>query len=153
MAGGSREIVERFARALAAFDKEGVQALLHDDFVDEYPQSGERIVGKANLVAMVEHYPGFDREPLHGELKPVLGGDDSWVVGPSYTVVHVIGSGEEFGISGILHYPNNETWHVAQFVRLRDGKVWRVVSFFGRPFDPPEWRRPYVQLADRGQDS
>lgn len=153
MAGGSREIVERYARAMGSFDKEAIQALLHDDFVDEYPQSGERIVGKANLRAMVENYPGFDREPLHGELRPVMGADDSFVVGPSYNIVQVIGSGDEFGVSGILHYPNDETWHIVQFVRLRDGKIWRVVSYFGQPFDPPEWRRQYVELSDAQERS
>jgi hypothetical protein len=148
VAGGSREIVELYARAMSVFDKDAIEGLLHDDFVDEYPQSGERIVGKANLAAMVEHYPGFDREPLHGQLKPVLGRDDSWAVGPSYNVVHVMGSGDEFGIAGVLHYPNNETWHVVQFVRVRAGKIWRVVSYFGQPFDPPEWRRPYVERRE-----
>ena len=96
MAGGSREIVERFAEALAAADLDAQAALFHDDIVDEYPQSGERVVGKANLRAIVEHYPGTDRRPIHGEVSKLVGANDEWVVGPSFNVTHIAGSGDEF---------------------------------------------------------
>jgi hypothetical protein len=41
-----------------AGDLDGVEALMHPDFYEDYPQSGERIRGAANARAEVENYPG-----------------------------------------------------------------------------------------------
>ena len=32
---------------------------MHDDYVEEYPQSGERIRGKQNVRSVYENYPGY----------------------------------------------------------------------------------------------
>ena len=55
--GGNRAIVERYAAALPG-DFAALSMLRHPDFVEEWPQSGERIRGHANYQAIHEHYPG-----------------------------------------------------------------------------------------------
>jgi len=147
MAGGSREIVERFGEALAAADLDAQTALFHDDIVDEYPQSGERVVGKANLRAIVEHYPGTDRRPIHGEVSKLVGANDEWVVGPSFNVTHIAGSGDEFVLVLMVTYPSGETWHMVQLVKMRDDRIWRLTTYFGAPFEAPAWRAPYVEMT------
>src|SRR2546428_257357 len=58
----NRTTVEKFLRAMAANDIEAQERLLSDDFVEEYPQSGERIRGKDNRRAIIENYPVEHRE-------------------------------------------------------------------------------------------
>ena len=53
-----RSVVERFARALQNKDFDEIEALVTDDFTDEMPQSGERVRGKANQLAILRNYPG-----------------------------------------------------------------------------------------------
>lgn len=149
MADGGRALVERWAKALGAVDVEAFKELVHDDAVDEYPQSGERVVGRANLEAVARHYPGVDTQPIHGAMDRVLGADDEWTMGPSFNVTRITGTGDEFAIAGTLTYPNEETWHVSQFIRIRDGRIWRITSYFSPPFDPPAWRAQWVEVADR----
>lgn len=56
------ETPEHLVRALwQAFDEgrfDDVQPLLADDFVAEWPQTNERIVGPANFIALNTTYPG-----------------------------------------------------------------------------------------------
>ncbi len=149
MAPSGREVVERYGRAVAAADMDAMVAVLHDDVIDEYPQSGERVVGKANMRALVEHYPGAEQAPLHGTVTKVVGAEDEWVVGPSYTMTHISGSGDDYALAGMIDYPNGETWHIVMLVRLRDGLIWRITSYFASPFEAPEWRAAWVEVPRR----
>jgi hypothetical protein len=147
MAEGSRDLVERWAKALGTMEPERMEPLVHDDLVDFYPQSGERVVGMANLRALRMNYPGAAEGPLHGELQAMVGADDAWVMGPSYNITHITGSGDSFAIAGTVTYPDSSVWHIIQFVQVRDGKIWRLTSYFAPPFDPPEWRSQWVELS------
>src|SRR5919198_2124815 len=53
----NREIVERYFAAYPS-DWETMGELRHPDFVEDWPQSGERIVGHENYRAIHENYPG-----------------------------------------------------------------------------------------------
>ncbi len=44
--------------AIGNGDWDAAAALLHDDFVQEWPQSGERIVGRDNALAINRNFPG-----------------------------------------------------------------------------------------------
>ena len=48
-----RAVVERFAKAILDKDFDAQAALIADDYVEEMPQSGERIRGKANWNAVI----------------------------------------------------------------------------------------------------
>jgi hypothetical protein len=48
----NRDTLER--QNIAAIDD-----LMHDDYVEEYPQSGERIRGKESARTVYENYPGI----------------------------------------------------------------------------------------------
>lgn len=54
----NRNTLERYFRAFGRHDLDTIDALLHDDYVEEYPQSGERIRGKQNARTVAENYPG-----------------------------------------------------------------------------------------------
>ncbi len=69
----NRQIVDRYARAMTEVDLDAVDELLHDDVIVEFPQSGERIRGRANRRATMENYPDGGIRPVLGR---VIGGED-----------------------------------------------------------------------------
>ena len=50
----NRTVVEQFVQAMIKNDVEAQDRLLSDDFVEDYPQSGEHIRGKDNRRAIIE---------------------------------------------------------------------------------------------------
>jgi SnoaL-like domain/ubiE/COQ5 methyltransferase family len=54
----ARQVAEELWRALQAGDWETAGGCLHDDFVQEWPQSGERIIGRDNATAIEQNFPG-----------------------------------------------------------------------------------------------
>ena len=145
---GNRAVVERFTEALAANDFDAQDALLHDDYVGRYPQSGEVIRGRENRRRIMENYPGTERG-ITASSDRIVGTDDEFVTGPSWNMVHLSGSGDDLSLLGRITYPNGETWHTVLFLTMRQGKIWREVAYFGQPFDPPEWRAPFVELEEQ----
>lgn len=144
----TREIVDRYAKALETTDLDALATVLHDDYLEEYPQSGERIHGGANLLAIMANYPGGI--PLSARVDSVVGAEDRWVVSPSYTPMRIDGAGDQYTAVAHVFYPDGSDWHVIQLIRVKDGKIYRVTSFYAPQFDAPDWRTPYVELGERG---
>jgi ketosteroid isomerase-like protein len=146
---GNRQVVERYARAMSENNFDEQMSLMHDDYVASYPQSSETIRGAANMRAIVESYPNTSGRGLAPTLDKIIVTDDQFVTTPSvpaWTVVHLAGSGDEFAMAGRVTYPSGEIWHAVALLTLRDGKIWREIDYFAAPFEPPEWRSPYVEL-------
>ena len=56
----NRDILERYRQGF--FERQNIDAiddLMHDDYVEEYPQSGERIRGNDNARMFYENYLGI----------------------------------------------------------------------------------------------
>jgi ketosteroid isomerase-like protein len=133
MASDNRTTVEQFVQAMADNDFEAQDRLLSDDFVELYPQSGERIVGKKNRRGIIENYPGGSPRETSERA-------------PSPKRPVVMGGGNEFAVASQITYPNGETWEFVALVELRDGKIARITDYFGAPFEAPAWRAPYVEV-------
>jgi SnoaL-like domain len=99
--------------------------LYHDDAVLEFPQSGERFSGKANIQGWREKYPAR----LGFEPREIRGSGDIWVA------------------EGRLHYDDGAPIHFVKLIEFRGDKVQRETLYFTEPFPAPEWRRPW---ADQG---
>ena len=93
-----------------------------DDAVVEWPQGGERVRGKANIVAFRSGYPARQRFEVHR----ITGCDDLWV--NEYTI----------------HYDDRPVMAVG-IMEFRDGKVVRERIYFGDPWEPPAWRAQWVE--------
>jgi len=133
----NRTIVEQYLLAMSKNDIEAQERLLSDDFVEEYPQSGERIRGKDNRRGIIENYPG-------GTPREASASDsEAWA--PAIT-----GAGDRFTVVGQIKYPNGETWHAISLIEIRDGKINKLTSYFAAPFEAPAWRAPYVEKAAAG---
>jgi len=141
----NREVIERFIAAMNAGDLDRAGECLSDDFVEHYPQSGERIRGRANRRAVVENYPGrTGREFAAGKPGAVIG-DDQWVLTPTMSMVRLNGSGERFTVTGQIVYPNGDMWHLVQIVELRGGKIATMTTYFAQPFEPAPYRASFVE--------
>jgi hypothetical protein len=73
----NREVVERYVNGMKARDLDVQAEVCAPDLIVEYPQSGERIRGWANVRAVLENYP---RGLPEGKGK-LIGSEDKWVVG------------------------------------------------------------------------
>jgi hypothetical protein len=99
-------------------------SLTHDDFVQEWPQSGERIVGRENALAVNRNFPGgVPRMVFRSSLSS---GD--------LAVVHVD-----------LTYADGSVYQAVAVIRVKDEKVWRETDYFAEPFPAPQWRAQWVE--------
>ena len=89
----------------------------------EYPQSGERILGRRNLQALRSHHPG---KPSGFAVRRVVGSGELWVT--EYTIV----------------YQGKPAFTVS-IMEFREGKVVRETQYFADPFDAPAWRKQWVE--------
>ena len=140
----NREVVQRYVDALVARDLDASAEVCAPDMVTEYPQSGERFRGLANIRAVAENYPGGLPKDLSGK---VIGSEDKWVVGPSFNVLRIEGTGDIYTIIGSATYPDGMTWQVMSLVELRAGKIARTTELFGAPFDAPAWRSKWAERS------
>jgi hypothetical protein len=143
----NRQVVEAYGQAMAADDRDAQSALLAEDYVLEYPQSGELIRGKANKRAILDHVPGgLDAAKL--AFGRIIGTDDEFITGPMWNMIHLSGSGDEFQVTGTVRYPDGQTWHFVALLTLRGAKIWRETDYFGPPFEAAGWRSAWVERTD-----
>ncbi len=117
----NRSVVEQFWSAIKS-NLDAQEQLMSHDYVQEWPQSGERIRGKANARALKQNYP-TERTP---ELRRILGGGDLWVMETRI----------DYGTKVALGV------HV---IELQGGEIVRETDYFSQPFDAPEWRAKWVE--------
>lgn len=141
----NRQVVERFIAAMNASDLDTAAECLADDVVEDYPQSGERIRGRANRRAVIENYPGRAEHDFAPHKRGSIVGEDQWVMTPTMSLLRLNGSGERYTATGEVTYPNGETWHVIQLIELRAGKIAKMITYFAAPFEPAPYRAPFVE--------
>jgi hypothetical protein len=70
------EALDAHWRASAVGDLNAEHEIYNDDVICDYPQSGERIVGRNNLQALRSHHPG---KPSGFNVKRIVGGSPAMV--------------------------------------------------------------------------
>ena len=119
----NRATVERAFMAQFAGDIDGATADLADDAVVEWPQSGERIVGKQACTLVYKNYPGGP---------------------PGYVLRRISGSGDVFVVEATGQY-GADTVYTTSIVEFRDGKIAKQTDYFASPFEAPAWRSQWVE--------
>jgi hypothetical protein len=125
-----RVILERHWSVSGADDPDTVSAIYDPDVIVDYPQSGERIRGAANLTALRQMYPA----KLTFDVRRISGRDDLWVT--------------EY----VIEYDGKPT-HTVSIMEFRGDKVVHETLYFGEPFDPPAWRAELVEQMPRATKS
>jgi ketosteroid isomerase-like protein len=144
-----RAIIDRWLDAINANDYAAAAAVLADDFVSEYPQSGEVIRGRRNMQAILANYPGGLREGNVDRDRTKVVGGEQWVMTPALALVRVTGTGDTRTAIVRTHYPDGSTWWVLNFFEFADGRITKATAYFAPEFDPPEWRAQWVEGPGR----
>jgi ketosteroid isomerase-like protein len=138
----NRETVEKFWQAVNAQAWGQIEMWLDADYVWEMPQSGERVRGVENNRAMNESYPGGLPK---SEVRRITGAEDKWVTTPSFTILKISGTGDDYTTEALASYPDGSVWHAIDFFHFRAGKILRQTAYFAPTLDAPEWRAPWVE--------
>ena len=108
-----------------AGDFAGAHEWYAEDCVTEWPQSGERIRGKENLLALKKAYPAS----------------------VEFAVRRVIGR-PDLGVSEYVIRYDSKPVSVIGIIKFEGGKVVRETGYFAQPFEPPEWRARWVKRME-----
>src|SRR6476661_456944 len=77
-----REALDTHWHASAVGDLNTEHDIYDDNAICDYPQSGERILGRSNLQALRSHHPG---KPSGFKVKRILGSGNLWITEYSIT--------------------------------------------------------------------
>ena len=124
-----------------------LEEVMDPEFVQEIPQSGERVVGIDNFRKVLENLPGAGGGTrLTIAQDPHIAGDEEhYVVTPTFTVVRIEGTGDELTSYVRAKYPDGSDWYIVTFSSYRDGRILKRVDFYAPFFDPPAWRAAWVE--------
>jgi SnoaL-like domain len=138
------ELAQAYASAVASNDFDALAKLRTPDWVEDWPQSGERVVGHDRYRAIHEQFPGGYPDV---DLQRVVGTEDRWVVTPSMTVQRITGSGDVWVIEGVNTYGDGSRYQIVAIVEMHDGRVRHQRTYFAEAFEPPAWRADYVETT------
>ncbi len=122
----NRRLVEAHTAALELGDFDAVAELIADDFVQDWPQSGERIRGKEACLNVFRNYPGG---------------------GPTARLRRVSGEGDLIVAEVDMDYGGKST-HMVSIIELKNGKLSRETDYWADPFPAPAWRSQWVERMD-----
>lgn len=108
-----------------------VSELGSDDMVQEWPQSGERIRGRDNIVAVNQQYEGATGTT------------------PKMTLRRIVKPGQAWIVEGFIDYGDGTPVSLVSILEAdTDGKITRETDYFANPFEAPEWRRTWVEQME-----
>ncbi len=122
-----RAALDQHWAASDANDFETEHRIYHEDALLDYPQSGERTRGRANIQGQRASQPSQKR----------------------FSVQRIIGSGDLWVTEFILTYDGKPSYTVS-IMEFRGDKVARETQYFADPFPAPAWRTQWVQRITPG---
>jgi hypothetical protein len=132
--GDRAEMMQAVEAAMKAGDLASMPELLKDysteDFVEEWPQSGERLTREASM-RMAEHYPEMSGTR------------------PKMTYKRMLGGGDVFVIEGTIDYGDGVPVSYVGIGEMRGDKVAKMTEYFANPFEAPAWRADFVERMDK----
>ena len=120
----NKQLLENFWATMATNDFYAASQLLHNDYLLEWPQSGERIRGQDNFAAINTFYPA----------------EGKW----EFTINHLLAEGD-LVTTDVSVTDGKLKDRVITFSTIRDGKIWKQVEFWPEAFAAPEWRKQWVE--------
>jgi hypothetical protein len=106
-----------------------LQEFAADDFVQEWPQSGERL-SKAAMARLNEMY------------------SEQTGTNPKFTYKRMLGGGDVFVVEGSIDYGDGIPVSYVGIGEVRDGKISRITEYFANPFEAPAWRADIVERME-----
>jgi len=131
--GDNMELAAAFEKVLREGDfgkmAELTQEYATDDFVEEWPQSGERLT-KESSMKLDEVYS--ERSGTN----------------PKFTYKRMLGGGNIYVIEGTIDYGDGVPVSYVGIGELRDGKISKLTEYFANPFEAPAWRAEFVEKME-----
>ena len=118
-----REALNAHWQASAAGDLDAEHDIYDDDAICDYPQSGERILGRKTLQALRGHHPD---KPSGFDVRRIQGDGNLWVT--EYTIAY-----------------KGQAAYTVSVMEFRNGKVVHETQYFSEPFEAPAWRSQWVR--------
>ena len=119
----NRATLQRTLDATFRGDWETAAEAMAEDAVVEWPQSGERIVGRQACLVVYRNYP-----------PPV----------PAYELRRISGGPDVFVVEAVGDY-GPERFYLTSIVEFRDGRIAKQTDYWASPFEAPAWRSQWVQ--------
>ncbi len=124
MSSEVREVVKRFWAAMQSNDFVAASELLAPDYELHWPQSSEKIRGRANFVAVNENYPA----------------NGKW----RFTVNKILAAGNEV-VTDVSVTDGVVTARALTFSTVENGLIVKQLEYWPDPFEPLAWRRSWVE--------
>lgn len=105
-------------RLLHNNDRDLAHEIYADDAVLEFPQSGERFVGKDSFLTWRKRYPA----DVAFEVRRIHGHGDLWIA------------------ELLVTYDGSAPWYGVSIHEFRDGLIVRETIYAGEGWEAPEWR-------------
>jgi hypothetical protein len=99
-----------------ALDLDRAHDIYHDDFIVEFPQSGERISGERNLYKLRAYYPA----------KVII------------KILRIRGEGNLWITEYIITYDGGRLINMVTIMEFKEGKVAHPTHYYADPFEPHE---------------
>ena len=122
----NQNTIERYFQAFKLRDLVSIAELMHDDYVEEFPQSSERIRGRQNAKSVLENYPG----------------------GLPNLVDHSYVTGGDLGVMKMTLEYGGKRVYACEVIDFQEGKIKRVRAYFAEPFEAPGWRAQWVESME-----
>src|SRR5262245_2329299 len=132
--GVNDQVIERYRSIVASGDLGEMATFMidvaADDFVQDWPQSGERIVGRQGAMKLMELY------------------SQATGTSPKLTIRSIKGEGDLYVAEGTIDYGDGIPVSYVGIAEFGDGKVHRMTEYFANPFPAPDWRAGVVDRFD-----
>jgi hypothetical protein len=131
--GDVREMAAKFEEGLKSGDfgqmTEMLKEYTTDDFVQEWPQSGERLT-KAASIKVNENYPEMSGKS------------------PKFSYKRMLGGGDVFVVEGTIDYGDGVPVSYVGIGEMQGDKIGKMTEYFANPFEAPAWRADYVERME-----
>jgi hypothetical protein len=131
--GDVQEMAAKFEAALKTGDfgqmTEMLKEYTTDDFVQEWPQSGERLT-KAASMKVNENYPEMSG------------------TSPKFAYKRMLGGGDTFVVEGTIDYGDGVPVSYVGIGEMRGDKIAKMTEYFANPFEAPAWRADFVERME-----
>jgi hypothetical protein len=121
--GPTESAIQEHFDALQAGDAGKIATLLADDFIQDWPQSGERVRGREACLRIYTSYPGGS---------------------PTYTTKRIVGSGPVWVVEADADY-SGKLVHTVSILEFRDDLLVHETDYFADSFEAPAWRMQWVE--------
>lgn len=121
--GPAAAVAERIRKSFEDEDWSALRNLYHEDAIQEWPQSGERFVGRDNIVAVAQTYPGL----------------------PEIKGFRVVAEADSMAVTELLLDYGGRPYLAIGITEVDEGLVRKRTEYWNEPFEAAEWRSEWAE--------